>query len=107
MCVIRVNWLTTADAEDLIRSLWQALEEHGTPSPKLSVYEAGSLLNLHIEFLSEEDGYLIRRCVPRLAAEPLPTAPRLIWLYSSARSYRKWRTFRPLRAGRPTQESNQ
>jgi hypothetical protein len=81
MCVVQVNRMVTADAEDLIVSLWRALEEHGTPSPKLSVSKAGELLNLQIEFLSEEDGNLMKRCVPRLAAEPLPTPPCLILLY--------------------------
>lgn len=78
MCIIQVNRLAAADAENLIASLWRVLEEHGMPSPKLRVHQAGEFLRLGIEFSSEEHGKFMKRCVPRLAAEPLFTAPRLI-----------------------------
>ncbi len=76
-CVIQVFRLTLADAEVLIASLWRALEEHGVPSPKLNVYEAGELLDLCIEFLSEQDCDKIRRCVPHL------TQPSVILTFPS------------------------
>jgi hypothetical protein len=78
MGVIRVERLATVDAEHFIVFLWRVLEEHGMPSPKISVYEAGELLDLRIEFPSEADSDVVRRSLPLLAAEPPVTAPRPI-----------------------------
>jgi hypothetical protein len=70
MCVISLRRLAEVEAEDLVAALWCAAEEHGVPSPRLSVRQAGEALDLHIEFRSEEDGALMKRVVPRLAIEP-------------------------------------
>jgi hypothetical protein len=62
--------LTTAEAEDLITQLWHALEKNETPTPRLRVHEAGELLDLYLEFLSEEDAAPIREVMSRLVIEP-------------------------------------
>jgi hypothetical protein len=70
MHVISLRRLAEAETEDLIAALWYTAEEYGVPSPRLSVRQVGEALDLHIEFLSEKDGALMRRVVPRLAIEP-------------------------------------
>jgi hypothetical protein len=70
MCVISLRRLAAADAEGLIAALWRAAEEHGIPSPRLSIRQVGEALDIHIEFRSEGDGALMRRVLPRLAIEP-------------------------------------
>jgi hypothetical protein len=75
MCVITLRRLVATEAEDLVAALWYAAEEHGIASPRLSVRQVGDAFDLHIEFVSEEDGALMRRVVPRLTIEPsLPEA---------------------------------
>jgi hypothetical protein len=77
MCVISLRRLAVFEAEELVAALWFAAEEHGVPSPRLSVRQVGEVLDLHIEFGSEEDGALMRRVVPRLAIEPSLSGPAL------------------------------
>jgi hypothetical protein len=95
MCVISVRRLVTAEAEGLIAAVWYAAEEHGIPSPRLRVRQVGDALDLHIEFLSEEDGALMRRVVPRLAFEPslpelaLSSYYKLVQILSFARGSTK------------------
>jgi hypothetical protein len=76
MCGITLRRLVTTEAEHLVAALWYAAEEHGIASPRLSVRQVGDALDLHIEFVSEEDGALMRRVVPRLAIEP--SLPELV-----------------------------
>jgi hypothetical protein len=70
-------WLTAAEAEDFIAVLWRSLEEHGIPTPRLSVRQIGEPLDLHLEFLSEKDAALIREVVPPPAIEPSLPEPAL------------------------------
>jgi hypothetical protein len=76
MCVIRINRLTMGEAEGLVVMLWRVLEEYRIPSPRLSVYPAGDAVDLGIEFHSEQEAALVRRVVPRIAADAaLASAP--------------------------------
>jgi hypothetical protein len=86
MCVISIHRLAMAEAEDLLTALWYSAEEQGIPSPRLRAYQVDESLDLHIEFLSEEDGQLMRRVVPRLATEPCVPGLMSMRLYH-ARSY--------------------
>jgi hypothetical protein len=94
MCVITLHRLVTTEAEDLVAALWYAAEEHGIASPRLTVRQVGDALDLHIEFVSEEDGALMRP-VPRLAIEPslpelvLSSYQKLVQILSFARGSAK------------------
>jgi hypothetical protein len=68
MCVVKMDRLSVAEAENLIAALWRALEEHGIRSPQLRVCQARASVNLRIEFRSEEDSELMKRVMPCLAA---------------------------------------
>jgi hypothetical protein len=90
MCLIRIDRLTMAEAEDLVAALWRAVEEHEIPSPRLRVYRVDAAVDLGFEFLSEEDGDLMRGAVPRLgAAARSPPNVTPIWLQQPIRSYRR------------------
>ena len=65
---LRINHLATADAEDLIATLWRALEERRIPSPELKVFLSREAVDLSLGFPSEQDANLMTRTVPRLSA---------------------------------------
>jgi hypothetical protein len=90
MCLISIDRLTMAEAEALVAAVWRAVEEQEIPSPRLRVYRVDEAVDIGFEFLSDEDGDLVRGAVPRLgAAARLPPNLTPIWLRQPIRSYRK------------------
>ena len=69
MRIMRVGRLTMAEAENLIAVLWRTLEQQGIASPQLRICQVGDLVDLTIEFLSQQDGDLVRRVMSRLATD--------------------------------------
>jgi hypothetical protein len=68
MCIMKMDRLSMAEAENLIAALWRALEEQGISSPQLRVRQTRGLVELSIEFCSQKDSELMRRIMPCLAA---------------------------------------
>jgi hypothetical protein len=90
LCLIRIDRLTMAEAEALVAAVWRAVEEQEVASPRLRVYRVDEAVDIGFEFLSEEDGDLVRGAVPRLgAAAPSPRDVTPIWLQQPIRSYRR------------------
>jgi hypothetical protein len=69
MRIMRVDRLTMAEAENLIAVLWRTLEQQGIPSPQLRICQVGDLVDLTIEFLSQQDGDLVKGVMSRLATD--------------------------------------
>jgi hypothetical protein len=61
MRVIRRNRLTWSEAEDVLATVWQALEEHKIPSPRLRAYPVAGGVDLTLEFSSEDDAERIKQ----------------------------------------------
>ena len=59
--------LSISEAENLLATIWIALEKHGLTSPKMAILSSGIKLKLEIELLfeSRRDENLVRAELPR------------------------------------------
>lgn len=67
MNILKINDLSTAQAEDLISILWRVLEERRISSPQLNVTSGSSGIDLSVSFGSEADADLAMRALPHFA----------------------------------------
>jgi hypothetical protein len=68
MCIMKMDRLSMAEAENFVAALWLTLEEYGVSSPQLRIRQARETVDLSVEFRSQEDSELVRRIMPYLAA---------------------------------------
>jgi len=65
--------LPISEAENLIATIWIALEKHGLTSPKMTILSRGTKLEIELIFGSERDENLVKAALPpaMLGAEPV------------------------------------
>src|SRR5438128_2742149 len=60
---MRIN-LSASQAEDLLATIWIALEKHGCTSPKMEILSRGSKLQIELHFESGRDEDLVKAELP-------------------------------------------
>jgi hypothetical protein len=57
--------LSTAEAENLLATIWIALEKHGLTSPNMRILSRDTKLKLELKFGSRHDENLVKAELPR------------------------------------------
>ena|SRR6266481_4221172 len=69
--VMRVD-LPISEAENLMATIWIALETHGLTSPKMTILSRGTKLEIELIFGSERDENLVKAELPPAMVGPEP-----------------------------------
>ena len=64
--------LPISEAENLIATIWIALEKHGLTSPKMTILSRGTKLEIELIFGSERDENLVKAALPPARVGPEP-----------------------------------
>ncbi len=63
--------LSIHEAENLLATIWIALEKHGCTSPKMEILSRGAELEIELLFESRRDENLVRAELPRAMARKI------------------------------------